>query len=183
MPSKAYAIILALARKENGREFSGDVRARGMNERGEERKVEREWRWKTRKRWKSVSARRRDGKRRTRKSDGRIGRKQERGEPLYVTVVLAVRCGRSRRCLLIYWCDSFRRRAAFPKWCPRVHHGYLLTPRPRPHNQLPFHLRTKERERGKESRGVERRREERRGEERGALTPRTGRAVGLSHAR
>jgi hypothetical protein len=39
-----------------------------------------------------------------------------REELLYVTVVLAVRCGRSRRCLLIYWCDSFRRRAAFPKW-------------------------------------------------------------------
>lgn len=41
-----------------------------------------------------------------------------REELLYVTVVLAVRCGRSRRCLLIYWCDSFRRRAAFPKWWP-----------------------------------------------------------------
>lgn len=76
-----------------------------------------------------------------------------REELLYVTVVFAVRCGRSRRCLLIYWCDSFRRRAAFPKWCPRVRHGYLLTPRPRPHGELPFHLRLKERkrERGRDS--------------------------------
>lgn len=70
-----------------------------------------------------------------------------REELLYVTVVFAVRCGRSRRCLLIYWCDSFRRRAASPKWCPRVRHGYLLTPRPRPHDELPFHLQVKERKR------------------------------------
>lgn len=33
-----------------------------------------------------------------------------------MTTGLAVRCLRSRRCLLIYWRDSFRRRAAFGKW-------------------------------------------------------------------
>lgn len=36
--------------------------------------------------------------------------------PTYVTTELAVRCLRSRRCLLIYWRDNFRRRAAFRKW-------------------------------------------------------------------
>lgn len=33
-----------------------------------------------------------------------------------MTTALAVRCFRSCRCLLIYWRDSFRRRAAFRKW-------------------------------------------------------------------
>lgn len=39
--------------------------------------------------------------------------KEGKVEVSYVTTVLTVRCLSSRRCLLIYWRDSFRRRVAF----------------------------------------------------------------------
>lgn len=110
------------------------------------------------------------GERRMRKSDGE-NRKEARGERekerkgkrevLYVTVVRAVRCGRSRRCLLIYWRDSFRRRAAFPKWWPRARHGYPFNaPAATSRQELPFHLRTRkegERERASSRRPTARR--------------------------
>lgn len=91
-------------------------------------------------------------------ADEKVGReiRKEAGEEelLYVTVVLAVRCGRSRRCLLIYWCDSFRRRAAFPKWWPPralwVPFNVPGPPTSRRTSVSPASVRAREKRRGKE---------------------------------
>lgn len=75
--------------------------------------------------------------------------------PTYVTTELAVRCLRSRRCLLIYWRDSFRRRAAFRKWRrlrlapPPPMANFLVTCNPEPVTETKGEDRN---ERGREGR-------------------------------
>lgn len=123
MPSRVYAIILALGFEKKTIESSRVVaRARGDGAGRAERraKVEREWALENEKEVEEERPRgcsvREDGENEKVRREESEGSRRE--ELLYVTVVLAVRCGRSRRCLLIYWRDSFRRRAAFPKWVP-----------------------------------------------------------------
>lgn len=84
MPSEAYAMILALVRKENDREFSGRG-ARGWTSRAKRAKGRKRMALENEKEVEEASrlGGDGDGERRTRKSDGRIGRKQ--GERSFCT--------------------------------------------------------------------------------------------------